>query len=128
MRKMFTQYAIVRCMAASVIAFLLTDTLATAATKVYLLAGQSNMMGEGSFTNELPAPYNAPQPDVKFWNNNQWIALRGGFGISPSQFGPEVGFGYEIHNLCPKDDIYLVVPEIVHANRQRWGEMKRAVE
>lgn len=82
---------------------------ATAATKVFLLAGQSNMAGEGVVA-ELTAPYNVPQPDVKFWNNNAWVALQGGFGDgNPGvRFGPELSFGHAIHNLFPNDDIYLV--------------------
>ncbi len=82
---------------------------ATAATKVFLLGGQSNMGGNGVVA-ELPSPYNEPQPDVSFWNENStdWTALRGGFGNFSGNFGPEVTFGYTLHNLFPNDDIYLV--------------------
>lgn len=79
-----------------------------AETKVFLLGGQSNMDGYGSNAAELPAPYNVPQPDVKFWHNNGWEDLQGGFGSSPAFFGPEVTFGYQIHAMFPDDDIYLV--------------------
>ena len=82
---------------------------ATAATKVFLLGGQSNMGGNGVVA-ELLSPYSLPQPAVKFWNNNStdWVALQGGFGNSPANFGPEVTFGYTLHTLFPNDDIYLV--------------------
>ena len=81
---------------------------ATAATKVFLLAGQSNMAGEGTVA-DLAAEY-ASQPAVKFWSNSQWVNLQGGFGdgTSGKLFGPEIGFGYRLHQRFPTDDIYLV--------------------
>ena len=66
------------------------------------------MCGQGAYTSDLQAPYNTPQTAVKFWSNNQWVALQGGFGITSSEFGPEVSFGYKIHSIYPKDNIYLV--------------------
>jgi hypothetical protein len=82
---------------------------AMAATKVFLLAGQSNMAGEGKVL-ELPAPYNKPQTDVKFWKDGQWVALRGGFGDGDkgNLFGPEVSFGFALRHFFPNDDVYLV--------------------
>ena len=82
----------------------------TAATKVFLLAGQSNMDGYG-ISGALPAPYNAPQPAVHFWSNSGWTNLRGGLGSSTAgyaAFGPEVTFGYQIHAMFPGDNVYLV--------------------
>lgn len=82
---------------------------AIAATKVFLLAGQSNMAGEGKVS-ELPPPYNVPQTSVKFWSNNNWVVLQGGFGDGKTStlFGPEVTFGFALRHFFPKDDIYLV--------------------
>jgi hypothetical protein len=83
---------------------------AEAATLVYLMGGQSNMDGYG-VVSELPYQYSLPQPGVKFWSNNAWVDLRGGFG-SPyagfSAFGPEVTFGNTLHTMFPDDNIYLV--------------------
>jgi len=89
--------------------FVLADVPAAAAIKVFLLAGQSNMVGYGVVA-DLPAPYHAPLPNVKFWDSgsSQWTALRGGFGGTAAYFGPEVSFGYQIHRMFPKDDVYLV--------------------
>ena len=78
-----------------------------AATKVFSLGGQSNMDG-WALTSEMPAPYNVPQPDVKYWNDNGWADLQGGFGQSSSSFGPEVSFGSSLHAMFPNDSIYLV--------------------
>jgi hypothetical protein len=117
----------------------LAATPVAAATKVFLLGGQSNMAGLGGFPNDtpqpgygadkpLPAPYNVVQTDVNFWNysgallpnpwnsngiNNPdigttWVSLQNGFGWEPVEFGPEVSFGYRLHNLFPGDQIYLV--------------------
>ena len=107
MKTTFATHSTALCIAASMSVFL-TDAPGSAATRVYLLGGQSNMCGQGAYTSDLQAPYNAPQTAVKFWNNNQWVALQGGFGITSSEFGPEVSFGYKIHSLYPKDNIYLV--------------------
>lgn len=78
-----------------------------AATLVYLLAGQSNMVG---YQSGLPgSPYGETQ-SVQFWNynNNGWIDLGPGLGNTVSDIGPEVGFGYAMQALHPDDDIYLV--------------------
>ncbi len=84
---------------------------AAAATKVFLLAGQSNMGGCG-VSAELVGPlamYSGSQPAVNFWNSggNQWAPLSSTFGGN-TYFGPEVSFGYQMHAAFPNDDIYLV--------------------
>lgn len=82
---------------------------ASAATKVFLLAGQSNMAGHET---GLPtATYNEVQTGVKYWNasSNGWTDLAPGFGCTTNDIGPEVGFGYALHNtIFPDDDIYLI--------------------
>ncbi|MCX7429312.1 MAG: PEP-CTERM sorting domain-containing protein [Planctomycetia bacterium] len=80
-----------------------------AATKVFLLGGQSNMVGYGVVA-ELAPPYSESQPNVNFWDSgsNQWTALRGGFGKTAAYFGPEMSFGATLKTLFPTDDIYLV--------------------
>jgi alpha-L-fucosidase len=92
--------------------FALATTPATAAVKVFLLAGQSNMQGVGTAT-EAPAPYKTPQTDVKYWQTDGygkeegWTDLRP--KIVPDFFGPELSFGYTLkHSVFPNDSIYLV--------------------
>jgi hypothetical protein len=84
---------------------------AFAAVKVFLLAGQSNMVGFGDSAG-LSAPYNAVQNNVNFWSNgtNSWVPLQPGVTRTgdPLYFGPEVSFGRTIKNLNPNDSIYLV--------------------
>ncbi len=100
-----------------------------AATKVFLLGGQSNMAGLGAWPGPpaqpaCPAPYNTEQTAVQFWNygthqtvngfdcpgvGDGWVNLRPGYGYDyNNEFGPEVSFGYRLHERYPDDDIYLV--------------------
>ena len=109
------------CRVAMAIVFLSMTVPAMAATKVFLLAGQSNMVGRG-VTLDLLLPryaqdlrYHAAQPAVKFWDGTNhatgWADLAPGFGYTgsgTSMFGPEVSFGYAMHNAFPNDNIYLV--------------------
>lgn len=87
-----------------------------AATKVFLLGGQSNMAGVGGFSGSpgrpadspIPSPYDVSQTAVKFWSSG-WVNLQSGFGFEAGEFGPEVTFGYTLHNtVFPNDNIYLV--------------------
>ncbi|MEN6450277.1 MAG: S-layer protein [Thermoguttaceae bacterium] len=87
--------------------WLLLPLRTLAATKVYVLAGQSNAVGWG-VVSELPPPYNAPQSDVKFWRNGRWVNLQGGFAENSKHFGPELSFGVRLSELSPHDEIYLV--------------------
>ena len=103
-----------------VLSLALSSISAEAATKVFLLGGQSNMAGAGAYPGgiingayvppepAIPAPYNVLQTEVKFWYNGSWINLQSGYGYQPGEFGPEVTFGYTLNNLFPNDDIYLV--------------------
>ena len=99
---------------------------ATAATKVFLIAGQSNAAGLGGYDSPIPPPYDVAQTDVRFWNygpesqpdpvhginipgvGTGWVNLETGYGHTPAEFGPEVSFGYALKNTFPDDDIYLV--------------------
>ena len=85
---------------------------ATAAVKVFLMAGQSNMQGVGTAT-EAPAPYKAPQTDVKYWQTDGYGKEEGWTDLRPKIvrdfFGPELSFGYTLkHSVFPNDSIYLV--------------------
>jgi hypothetical protein len=129
------------CLAAVIVVALLS-LHASAATKVFLLGGQSNMAGVGGYSGYyIGSPWNdypygqgpdaacpsayAYQPAVQFWNyadgvmpsstavhapatGNAWINLQNGYGYRGDQFGPELSFGYRLHQLYPNDDIYLV--------------------
>jgi hypothetical protein len=104
----------------------LASERAAAATKVYLLGGQSNMAGVGGYSTDLPCPtpYSLPQANPLFWNygpdhvdqwgtndpktGDGWTPTQPQFGYKSDQFGPELSFGYKLHQAFPDDDIYLV--------------------
>ena len=65
--------------------------------QLFLLAGQSNMVSNNPNT-DLPPPMDEPLPAVKIWNDalHKWSDLKGGFGYSSLDFGPEVSFGHRL--------------------------------
>ena len=102
----------VAVLAALMTVFAFAAAPAFAAVKVFLLAGQSNMLGVGT-ASEMPAPYNVPQTNVKYWKTDGtgrgegWVDLRP--RIVRDFFGPEVTFGHTLANsIFPNDRIYLV--------------------
>lgn len=94
---------------------------ASAITRVFLLAGQSNMEGTGRST-KLTPPLSDPQKDVWYWHDG-WVLLKPGFGhnfnygdVDPKQFGPEVSFGRAMADALTNDDIYLIKHGVNGAN------------
>ncbi len=66
---------------------------------VYLLLGQSNMLGIRSIPEQLPNHLKKPQPNARFFHDDRWLPLAP--GVSEAQgFGPEISFAYEMskHN------------------------------
>lgn len=76
----------------------------SAKIRVFLLGGQSNMVGPGESA-ELKPPYDAPLQQIKFWQNKnkQWTPLAPG-----KKFGPEISFGHAMAHVLPADDVRLV--------------------
>jgi iduronate 2-sulfatase len=80
---------------------------------VYLLAGQSNMVGSGTPKADLPIALQSPQADVEFYHSqapgplvkNTWVPLQPG---STYDFGPEVTFGRSIADRFPKERVALI--------------------
>ena len=58
-----------------------------AVNRVFLLGGQSNMVGQG-LSGELPAELLVPNPRVLIFENGKWQPLR----PLKHTFGPEVAF------------------------------------
>lgn len=71
--------------------------------KVFLLGGQSNMVGRGAASG-LPAALRGPQPDVLLYEGGSL----GGLQPSGSRFGPEVTFGRTIADARPGDHFALI--------------------
>jgi hypothetical protein len=76
-------------------------------TKVFLLAGQSNMVGWSSNSN-LPQELQQPRPDIQIYWGGVWTYLRPGLGGSSSYFGPEITFCRDIVDVQPGEDIVFV--------------------
>ena len=78
--------------------------------KVFLLGGQSNMVGLGQIA-DLEQRYLKPLDKIKIWNmeTGKWEVLYPGcLTESKSTFGPEISFGYTIAGVLPAGDIRLV--------------------
>ncbi len=77
--------------------------------KIFLLAGQSNMLGQG-VNAELPEELAAPFEGVKIWNRRgrAWEPVAPGTGKRPENFGPEVTFARAIARAMPEEDIRLI--------------------
>jgi hypothetical protein len=75
--------------------------------QLFLLGGQSNMVGTGADTSGLPTALQSPQDDVLFyWKSDVGLTtLRPGSGIN---FGPEVTFGRAIADAFPAENFGLI--------------------
>jgi iduronate 2-sulfatase len=86
----------------------LTSTPAAADPfQVYLLAGQSNMVGYGT-SSQLPPELQEPQTDVRFSTGGRWGPLRPGYGTNPASFGPEITYGRDMADALPDQNIALI--------------------
>ncbi|MGD1865863.1 MAG: sialate O-acetylesterase [Phormidesmis sp.] len=74
---------------------------------VYLMAGQSNMMGAALQENMDPQ-YTVPFPAAKIWGNRaEFVPLAPGFDGQYVDFGPELSFGRRIVEHS-RETVYLV--------------------
>jgi hypothetical protein len=97
---------------------------------VFIMAGQSNMVGLGKNA-ELTAAQAAPVPNVTIYynasihpntNTLKWMPLGPGFGASNDHFGPELGFGQKLHALYPNRQIAIIkVAEGGTGLSDRWA-------
>ena len=112
----------VRCLLA---AFLLTTVLGDsiaiaqlkeAPVKVFILAGQSNMVGWGNSL-ELPSELRDTNDRVLMFAGGKWQPLRPNkktsskqqqFGMKEFSFGPEIAFGHEMAKAWPDQTIGIV--------------------
>lgn len=76
-------------------------------TKVFLLAGQSNMVGVGKII-DLKKPFNQSPTNVQIWIDNKWLPLSSIIKEKDGKFGPEVSFAYTISKAMPDYDIRLI--------------------
>lgn len=74
--------------------------------KIFLLGGQSNMVGADKAAKLMP-PYNKAFPKVRIWDQKtrRWEPLS---PKAEERFGPEVSFGHFIAELLPHEDVRLI--------------------
>ena len=80
---------------------------AQAQTKVYLLAGQSNMVG-WSDSDNLPPELQQPRSDIQTYWQGIWYDLQPGLGGNSSKFGPEITIGHDLADAQPGENIVLI--------------------
>ena len=77
-------------------------------TKLYILAGQSNAVGQYAYNNQLPADLQTSQDNVSLYVNSSWQTLAPGRGWLTSNFGPEVTLGHDLAAALPGERVGLV--------------------
>lgn len=87
---------------------------ASAKVRVYILAGQSNMMGKGQ-TYQLPAAYKRQPRNVKFYYQGRQQPLG-----SYSHFGPEVSFAHQIARALPNDTHIIIKHVATGSSIKQW--------
>jgi hypothetical protein len=84
------------------ILFLVFSANAQAKDLVFILAGQSNMVGQGN-ASELAPAYRRTPHNVEFYYNGYRAPMN-----RFKHFGPEIGFAHEISRHFPNDTIKLI--------------------
>ncbi len=83
---------------------------------VYLMAGQSNMLGQ-AYVADLAAADTQPIPNAEIYfvspletnsHMKAWLPVAPGFGWHDDQFGPEVGFARRYHALYPDRHLSII--------------------
>ncbi|MCH7228481.1 sialate O-acetylesterase [Haloferula sp. A504] len=87
---------------------LLASPARAAHLKVFLLAGQSNMVGQASASG-LPAELQAPQTDVLFYDRTGTTTpVLGSLQPRINGFGPEITFGRDLAATLPSENFALI--------------------
>lgn len=77
--------------------------------KVFIVAGQSNAMGQYADKSGLPTALQNPQEDVILRANGTWTTLQPGRNTATANdFGPEITFGRALADAWPGQNIALV--------------------
>lgn len=76
-------------------ALVLPGQTAGAPLKVFIFAGQSNMLGKRSQADQLPEKFRGEQKNVLFWDTGEWKSYSPGVGQNGG-FGAEVSCGLEL--------------------------------
>ena len=82
--------------------------------RIYLLAGQSNMMGRGR-TYELPPSYKTTPANVQFYYQGRLKPL-----AHTAYFGPEVTFAHAVARAFPQDKHILIKVAATGSSIKQW--------
>ena len=85
---------------------LVNDTETSRPQAVWLLAGQSNMIGFGPKGSELSPEWWTSRPNVSTYTVDAWAPLL----PTEGSFGPEIGFGHAMAGAHPGTDFLLIKP------------------
>lgn len=94
--------------------YLLLPSQLFAKNRIYILAGQSNMMGKGK-TSHLPAMYRKTPHNVKFYYQGRQRDL-----AKFAYFGPEVGFVHAVARAYPHDTHVIIKSVATGSSIQQW--------
>jgi hypothetical protein len=87
--------------------------------KVFILSGQSNMVGGGS-AREVPAEMAAEDPNVLLWSRGEWTPLK-----PAGRVGPEISFGKEMAKAWPGRKIGIVKFAVGGTSVTQWDPDKK---
>ncbi len=87
--------------------------------KVFILSGQSNMVGAGT-AGEVPADMAAENPNVLIWSQNKWTPLK-----PAGRVGPEISFGKEMAKAWPGQKIGIVKFAVGGTSVTQWDPDKQ---
>lgn len=82
---------------------------------IFILAGQSNMLGQGE-RSKLPAQYRRNPSNVSFYYNGYKTPLN-----KFAHFGPEIGFAHTISRRFPKHKIKLIKFAVGGTSMLAWA-------
>ena len=87
--------------------------------KVFVCAGQSNMVGKRSISSDLPKNLQAPQKNL-FFNGKSWVALTPRV-TEKKGFGPEISFASAM-SIQLKEPVGIIKHSIVGTNlAKQWS-------
>ena len=87
---------------------------ATDKTHIFILAGQSNMMGRGA-TTQLPAHLKQQPDNVKFYTHGRQSGL-----AKYQYFGPEVQFAHAMAKIFPTENVIIIKSAASGSSINEW--------
>lgn len=97
-----------------ILILIITSNAVNAGERIYLMAGQSNMMGLGK-SYYLPATYKKTPSNVTFYYQGRPRKL-----AQYSHFGPEVSFAHHVARAFPNDKHIIIKFAATGSHIQQW--------